>query len=80
MAEHVVEVDVVEERVGVRDKYRMVDSAIPSRAARRRATVRAAAGNRRRLSQQRSHYFVAAWPFSMHHAVGRGVPFVKRFL
>ena len=36
MAEHVVEVDVVEERVGVRDKQRMAYSTMLSRVASRR--------------------------------------------
>ena len=47
-------IDVVEERVGVRDKQRMMHSTMPSRVSRRRRTVRAAAGDRRRLSQERT--------------------------
>ena len=54
VAQHVVEVDVVEERGGVRTKERVAHAAMPSRVASRRPAPQAAPCSHRRARAKRN--------------------------
>ena len=55
VAQHVVEVDVVEERDGVRVKERIAHAAMPSRVASRRPAPQAAPCSHRACAKKRKH-------------------------